>query len=209
MATKTPLEGSIELILGPMFSGKTQELQRRLRRHKRANSKIVLLRPSTDNRQGTSPILTTHDKDGGHMKGTFVDAHGLLSFKIPDGTSVIGIDEGQFFFDMVDFCFRKAKEGYIIIVAALDSDYLCRPFTLENTHRITDLVAYASKVDKLCSVCKICHKDAPFSRRLGDETGTVLTGGDGNYIAVCLKCYFLPIDIVKESLPNLINDDDE
>jgi len=172
--------GEIQLILGPMFAGKSTELIRRVRRYQVARRKVVVVKPQIDDRYGSSGVVT-------HDRLTFPGlAPGSLS-EVQDqlmGCDVIGIDEGQFFSDIVEACEALAKAGKTVIVAALDGTYQRRPF--ENISR---LISVADTVEKLLAVCHICSGVAPFSARLTGEPGDVLIGGEDKYVAVCRGCW--------------------
>ncbi|AXN74887.1 thymidine kinase [Akhmeta virus] len=171
--------GHIQLIIGPMFSGKSTELIRRVRRYQIAQYKCVIIKYSNDNRYGTG--LWTHDKN---------NFEALEATKLCDvlnaitDFSVIGIDEGQFFPDIVEFCERTANEGKIVIVAALDGTFQRKPF-----NNILDLIPLSEMVVKLTAVCMKCFKEASFSKRLGVETEIEIIGGNDMYQSVCRKCY--------------------
>ncbi|WCS73387.1 thymidine kinase [Buffalopox virus] len=171
--------GHIQLIIGPMFSGKSTELIRRVRRYQIAQYKCVTIKYSNDNRYGTG--LWTHDKN---------NFEALEATKLCDvlesitDFSVIGIDEGQFFPDIVEFCERMANEEKIVIVAALDGTFQRKPF-----NNILNLIPLSEMVVKLTAVCMKCFKEASFSKRLGEETEIEIIGGNDMYQSVCRKCY--------------------
>lgn len=108
----------------------------------------------------------------------------------------IGVDEGQFFPDIVDWSEMQANSGKVVIVAALDGDYMRRPFG-----QILDLVPMAEDVTKLSAVCMNCHQPASFSQRMitAGSVGTVDIGGAEKYRAVCRRCYFTPSDLASPS----------
>jgi thymidine kinase len=194
--------GHIELIVGPMFSGKSTELLRRVRRYQCADEACVVVRYENDDRyDASSPESGETSGDGviGDIKP--VATHDR-DFSVPDETvsasrlqdiwdepavaraSVVAIDEGQFFPDVVTACERWANAGKVVIVAALDGTFQRRPFdTMQN------LISVSEYVTKLQAVCMVCHRDAAFSRRLGDETQIEVIGGADKYEAVCRKCY--------------------
>jgi len=100
---------------------------------------------------------------------------------------VIGIDEGQFFPDLVEVCEKLAAAGKTVLVASLDGTFQRKPFG-----RTLELIPMAESVTKLQAVCMICFRDAAFSRRLGDETAIEVIGGADKYVAVCRECFFKP-----------------
>jgi len=175
----TKRSGRIELIIGPMFAGKTSELLRRLERHVYAKRNILTIFSQKDT------IKKTHcgeEKSGGVYLTNLLD----IKTDILEKCEVIGIDEGQFFPDLVDFCELCAnKYGKIVIVAALDGDFKRNPFG-----QTCDLISKAERVDKLKAVCMICKdKDAAFSKRTSNETNVEVVGGSDIYLACCRQCY--------------------
>eukprot|EP01121_Diplochlamys_sp_Union-15-3_P020076 TRINITY_DN7713_c0_g1_i1.p1 TRINITY_DN7713_c0_g1~~TRINITY_DN7713_c0_g1_i1.p1 ORF type:complete len:198 (-),score=21.36 TRINITY_DN7713_c0_g1_i1:6-599(-) len=178
------MEGEIQLILGPMFSGKSTELLRRIRRFTIAKRKCLVLKHNKDIRY-TAEALSTHDR----QEFVAVPCDKLLPLvdnKITDEYSVIGIDEGQFFSDIVQFCEQMANEGKTVIVAALDGTFERKPFG-----QVLQLIPLAESVVKLNAVCMICLATASFSLRLTRDKEVVQIGGTESYIAVCRKCYHL------------------
>ena len=124
--------------------------------------------------------LSTHDK----QMIPAVNANNLKDVHNTGSFSVIGVDEGQFFSDVVEFCEAMANRGKIIIVAALDGTFERKPF-----RSILDLVPLAESVVKLTAVCNICHREAAFTKRIGNETEVEIIGGTDKYMAVCRRCY--------------------
>lgn len=169
----------LTVIAGPMFSGKSSELIRRLQRYQIAKKKIEVFKPVIDTRYAI-------DKISSHCGVQFnaVPANGVISGICTD-TEVIGLDEVQFFSrPIVDFCLQHALRGIHVIVAGLDLDYKEEPF--EVTMR---LMALADEVVKLNAVCMSCGRPACRTQRLmaGDER--VVIGGSEAYEARCLMCY--------------------
>tara|TARA_R110002050_G_scaffold140449_4_gene265252 strand:- start:256 stop:762 length:507 start_codon:yes stop_codon:yes gene_type:complete len=111
----------------------------------------------------------------------------LASFTEADDFDVIGIDEGQFFPDVVEFTEDMANRGKVVIVAALDGTFQKQPFGT-----VLNLVPLAESVVKLSAVCMMCHQRASFTRRLGNETQVELIGGTDKYLSVCRKCFSRP-----------------
>ncbi|RNA40085.1 Thymidine cytosolic [Brachionus plicatilis] len=176
-------KGQIQLILGPMFSGKTTELIRRMRRYETANHKCMVIKYEKDNRYDDTDAISTHDK---HMYSANVKTSCLLDQEFSAlKYSVIGIDEGQFYKDVVEFCEKMANMGKIVIVAALDGTYQRKGFG-----SILELVPLAESIVKLTAVCMYCYNDAAFTKRKGNETQIELIGGKESYLAVCRTCYF-------------------
>jgi thymidine kinase len=173
-----PYGGWIELILGPMFSGKTTELMRRIRRLKVARKRCLIIKYHKDIRYSLEKACT---HDGAEIDA--VSANNLSEIETED-YDVIGIDEGQFFKDIVPFCDKQANIGKIVIVSALDGTFQRKPFGF-----ILELIPMAERVTKLTAVCVRCGFEAAFSKRLGNETEVEVIGGSEKYEARCRKCY--------------------
>ncbi|RZF40272.1 hypothetical protein LSTR_LSTR015115 [Laodelphax striatellus] len=180
--------GQIQVIFGPMFSGKSTELIRRMKRYRNANYRCLMIRYAKDMRYSEDSV-STHD--GQQVKAML--ATELSKFNSWSAVDVIGIDEGQFFPDVVEFSEKAANLGKIVLVAALDGTYQRTGFS-----NILTLVPLAEKVDKLTAVCMSCFKDAAFTRRIGCEKEVELIGGAEKYMAVCRDCYRLE-HVVKQS----------
>ncbi|GFT45675.1 thymidine kinase, cytosolic [Nephila pilipes] len=173
-------KGHIQVIFGPMFSGKTTELIRRLKKYQIANHKCLIIKYPHDTRYCEKEICT-HDK----LTLDAVSVSALSDLKCQaENYSVIGIDEGQFFPDVVSFAEEIANNGKIVIVAALDGTYQRKGFS-----DILHLVPLAESVLKLTSVCMICYEDASYTKRIGNETQLEVIGGTDKYMAVCRSCY--------------------
>uniref|UniRef100_A0A915A9Z3 Thymidine kinase, cytosolic n=1 Tax=Parascaris univalens TaxID=6257 RepID=A0A915A9Z3_PARUN len=181
MKSHSPSCGRIELILGPMFSGKTTEMLRRYNRHALAGRECRVIKYRGDTGHDVNKLVT-HDRlmhDGvitTHIANVFDE---LLAYK------VIAIDEGQFFPDITEYCERLANMGKIVIVAALDGDYSRKEFA----SKVLDLCPLAEKVCKLRAVCKECGNDASFSRRTTGQKNQEIIGGIETYRATCRACY--------------------
>lgn len=180
-------KGQIQVILGPMFSGKTTELMRRLKRYQFANHKVLIVKYQKDTRYDKGANIATHDD----QKMSAVSCLSL-SFLLESDTcidinnySVIGIDEGQFFPDTVSFTERMANEGKTVIVAALDGSYQRTGFG-----DILNLIPLSESVIKLTAVCMMCFDEASFTKRIGNEKELEVIGGAEKYMAVCRRCYF-------------------
>lgn len=173
--------GWIEVICGSMFSGKTEELIRRLKRAKIANQKVEIFKPGTDTRYDTQNVVS-HDANS--ILATPVD-HSSKILDLVEGISVIGIDEAQFFDDgITEVCELLAIKGVRVIVAGLDMDYKGKPFG-----PMPHLLAVAEYITKVHAICHHCGNLATHSYRLSDETGTVLLGEKDRYEARCRTCY--------------------
>lgn len=175
--------GHIQVILGPMFSGKTTELMRRMRRFQVANHSCLMIKYAGDDRYNDE-CISTHDRQ--ITAATSVRTLSKLTKSVAD-FGVIGIDEGQFFPDIVEFCEEMANMGKTVIVAALDGTFQRQPFG-----HVLNLIPLAESVVKLQAVCMVCYKDAAFTKRLGMEKKVEIIGGADKYMAVCRTCYNLP-----------------
>ncbi|KAG7491193.1 hypothetical protein MATL_G00000370 [Megalops atlanticus] len=172
--------GQIQVIFGPMFSGKSTELMRRVRRFQIAQYNCLVIKYAKDTRYSDTG-MATHDK----YTMEAVSANRLRDVrKLALDASVIGIDEGQFFPDTVEFCEEMANRGKTVIVAALDGTFQRKPFG-----NILSLVPLAESVVKLNAVCMQCFKEAAYTKRLGEETEVEVIGGADKYHAVCRACY--------------------
>lgn len=177
-------EGSVEVITGSMFSGKTDELIRRLRRAKIARQKIQVFKPSVDTRYGTGKV-TSHA--GTEFDATPVmDAGAVLDHLAPD-TTVVAIDEAQFFDGgLPSVVQRLADRGLRLIVAGLDTDFRGEPFG-----PMPILMAQAERVDKLHAICMVCGDAASRTQRLVDgrparyDEPVVVVGASDLYEARC------------------------
>ena len=177
--------GSLEVIFGPMFSGKSTELQRRLRRHTVASRRVLVVKHAGDNRYdeqvGSTTSAVTHDLASMPALPT-KDLRNIDN--VSHNYDVIGIDEGQFFNDIAHYCEKWAQTGKTVIVAALDATFQRKPF-----NSILQLVPLAEKVTKLTAVCTDCAADAAFTARTTKETDVEVIGGSSSYKAVCRNCY--------------------
>ena len=180
-ATKGLRMGELQLILGPMFAGKSSELMRRARRYALASSRVLMVKYHKDTRYSEN-CVSSHDRV--IMEAvSCADLMGLLETVVD--YDVIGIDEGQFFPDLLEFCDKAADMGKIVIVAALDADFKRRPFG-----RVCELVPMAESVVKLTAVCGICKcAEASFTKRLGNEKAVEIIGGADMYKPCCRACY--------------------
>ncbi len=179
---KVDFSGRIEVIFGPMFSGKTTELIRRIRRYQIANKTCLLLKYKGDIRYDEEKeCVVTHDRGTWKAIPTLVLGDMLMECMCAD---VVGIDEGQFFPDLLEVCEHLANRGKIVIVAALDGTFQRRAF--ETTFH---LMSVAEEVVKLSAVCRQCHQHAPFSKRIGDDMRVELIGGADKYAALCRRCF--------------------
>lgn len=172
--------GQIQVIFGPMFSGKSTELMRRVRRFQVAQYNCLVIKYAKDTRYSDKG-MATHDKNT--MEA--VPATQLADLRhLALQACVIGIDEGQFFPDTVEFCEEMANKGKTVIVAALDGTFQRKAFG-----SILNLVPLAESVVKLNAVCMQCFQEAAYTKRLGAEKEVEVIGGADMYHAACRKCY--------------------
>lgn len=165
-----------------MFSGKTTELMRRLRRYQLATHRCLVVKYANDVRYD-SEGLATHDK----QILPAISATRLQDLKEAAlAYTIIGIDEGQFFPDTVEFAEDMANRGKTVIVAALDATFQRQGFG-----NILQLVPLAESVVKLSAVCMVCYQEGHYTKRTSTETALEVIGGSDKYIATCRKCYFL------------------
>lgn len=173
--------GSIEVICGSMFSGKTEELIRRLRRAEIARLDVEIFKPKTDNRYDEVAVVS-HDLNSIHS--TPVE-HSSAILLYGSNTQVVGIDEAQFFDDQLpDVCVTLANKGIRVIVAGLDMDFSGKPFG-----PIPALMSIAEEVTKVHAVCVKCGGPALFSYRLVENVNKVLIGEKESYEPRCRVCF--------------------
>lgn len=173
--------GWIEVVCGSMFSGKTEELIRRLKRARIANMQVEIFKPMIDTRYHVSNIVS-HNENA--VDATAVEKSSQI-LELVGNSEVIGIDEAQFFDqDIVDVCISLANKGKRVIVAGLDMDYLGKPFG-----PMPDLLAIANYVTKLHAVCIKCGGIASYSFRTSQENDQVVLGEKEHYEARCRNCF--------------------
>ncbi len=173
--------GWIEVICGSMFSGKTEELIRRLKRAKIANQKVEIFKPKIDTRYDEVKVVS-HDEN--FILAVPID-HSRKLLELSEGVGVVGIDEAQFFdSDLTDACQQLALKGKRVIVAGLDMDFKGRPFG-----PMPDLLAVAEYITKVHAICQHCGNLATHSFRLANEANTVMLGEKDVYEARCRTCY--------------------
>ena len=184
--------GAIEVICGSMFSGKSEELIRRLRRALIARQRVQIFKPAIDDRYGDEEIVSHSDlRIAAEIVRTPEDIERLLD----DRTEVVGIDEVQFFDNsIVDLCNRLANMGRRVLVAGLDQDYRGRPF-----EPVPQLMAISEYVTKTLAVCARCGASANRSQRLVAQGDRIVVGASGMYEARCRRC-FEP-DVRQLSIP--------
>jgi len=173
--------GWIEVICGSMFSGKTEELIRRLKRAKIANQRVEIYKPTKDDRYHETKVVS-HDENA--ISSTPVKESALI-LDVPPDVRVIGVDEAQFFDDRLpQVCETLALRGVRVIVAGLDMDFLGNPFG-----PMPSLLAMAEYVTKVHAICPHCGNLATHSYRLTAEQETVVLGEKDKYEPRCRICY--------------------
>lgn len=176
-----PRKGWIEVVCGSMFSGKTEELIRRLRRAKIANQKVAIFKPALDTRYHETEIVS---HNASSIVSTPIDFSMEILLQTAD-IDVVGIDEVQFFDEnIVEVCKKLADSGIRVIVAGLDMDYQGKPFG-----HIPHLLAVAEYVTKVNAICMQCGDLALYSHRKTGETSTVLLGEKEIYEPLCRVCF--------------------
>ncbi|MEO8502854.1 MAG: thymidine kinase [Acidobacteriota bacterium] len=174
--------GSIEAIAGGMFSGKSEELVRRLRRAVIARQKVQVFKPLTDSRHEPDRLVT---RDQRELKAQTVASSAELRSSLEWGVEVVGIDEAQFFDgDLPALVEELADAGLRVIVAGLDQDYLRRPFG-----PMPAILALAEYIDKMHAVCVLCGGPANYSQRIAGGDSQVQVGDNEAYEARCRRCY--------------------
>jgi thymidine kinase len=174
--------GWIEVITGSMFSGKSEELIRRIRRAEIARQKVQIFKPLVDDRFGAEEIVSHSDMK---LPSVAVGSAGEILERTLPSTEVVGIDEGQFFdASLVQVANSLADRGIRVIVAGLDQDYMGRPF-----EPMPQLLAVAEYVDKTLAICMRCGAPANRSQRLVAATDRVVVGGAHEYEARCRHCF--------------------
>ena len=173
--------GRIEVVCGSMFSGKTEELIRRMKRAKFAKQKVEIFKPSLDTRYSEGDVVS-HDRNS--IRSTSIDSSGSILLLASD-IDVVGIDEAQFFDNgLVEVCNELANRGVRVIVAGLDMDYKGVPFG-----PIPALCAIADEVTKVHAICVKCGALAYVSHRLVHNDKRVLLGEQDEYEPLCRECY--------------------
>lgn len=173
--------GWIEVICGSMFSGKTEELIRRLKRARIARQRVEIFKPALDQRYSDAEVVS-HDENA--IPSTPVDTAAQILLLAGDA-NVIGIDEAQFFdLDLVDVCQRLARSGKRVIVTGLDQDFRGQPF-----EPLPQLMAVAEYVTKLHAICVVCGAPANHSQRIVESEGRVLLGAKEAYEPRCRRCF--------------------
>ncbi|HLJ45360.1 MAG TPA: thymidine kinase [Bryobacteraceae bacterium] len=174
--------GWIEVICGPMFSGKSEELMRRLRRAMIARKRVQVFKPVIDTRYSADEIVSHGDI---RMKSEVVkDASEILS-RLDWRTQVVGVDESNFLGpELVDIASQLADTGKQVIIAGLDTDYMGRPFVPMPT-----LLTLAESITKTLAICMRCGNPAKHTQRLVESDDLIVVGAAGMYEARCRRCF--------------------
>ncbi|MBL7981760.1 MAG: thymidine kinase [Flavobacteriales bacterium] len=179
--SRTHRKGWIEVICGSMFSGKTEELIRRLRRAEFAKQQVEIFKPSVDTRYAEAEVVS---HDASSIRSTPVPNSSNLLLLASD-IEVVGIDEAQFFDDgLPEVCAQLAEQGIRVIAAGLDMDYQGRPFG-----PMPRLMAMAEYVTKVHAICMRCGDLANFSHRMTASQDLILLGETDSYQPLCRSCF--------------------
>ncbi len=174
--------GWLEVICGPMFSGKSEELIRRLRRSTIARKRVQVFKPVLDNRYAPDEIVSHSDL---RIKSLTVNAASEILDRLEIRTEVVGIDEANFLGpDLPEVANHLADMGKQVIIAGLDTDYLGRPF-----EPIPSLLALAEEITKTLAICMQCGGPAKFTQRLVESSELIVVGATGMYEARCRRCF--------------------
>ena len=177
-----PNQGWIEVIVGSMFSGKSEELIRRLRRAQIARQRVQIFKPQIDTRYSDDHIVSHSEM---RIPSVPVSSSRLLLEQVEPDAEVVGIDEGQFFdAELPAICNVLADQGKRVIVAGLDQDYLGKPF-----EPMPQLLAIAEYITKTLAICMVCGNPANHTQRLVASADRVLVGATGMYEARCRVCF--------------------
>ena len=174
--------GWIEVICGPMFSGKSEELIRRLRRAKIARKRVQVFKPELDDRYSKEEIVSHGDS---RMKSEVVTSASEILSRLDWRTQVIGIDEANFMgVDVIEIAQQLADTGKQVLIAGLDTDFMGRPFP-----PIPDLLALAESITKTLAICMRCGNPAKHTQRLVESEALIVVGAAGMYEARCRRCF--------------------
>ena len=174
--------GWIEVICGPMFSGKSEELIRRLRRAMIARKRVQVFKPAIDTRYSATEIVSHGDI---RMKSEVVSGAGEILKKMDWRTQVIGVDEANFMGpELIDAANQLADSGKQVILSGLDTDYMGRPFS-----PIPELLALAESITKTLAICMRCGNPAKHTQRLVESDDLIVVGAAGMYEARCRRCF--------------------
>lgn len=178
--------GWIEVIAGCMFSGKTEELIRRIRRAQIARQDVAIFKPKIDNRYSSNQIVSHSEA---RLQANVVERSSEILAAAKDA-QVVGIDEGQFFdMGIVDVAEELANEGKRVVIAGLDQDYRGKPF-----EPMPQLLAVAEYITKTLAICVVCGNPADRTQRTTSSNERVLVGAKDSYEARCRRCFEPPAE---------------
>jgi thymidine kinase len=174
--------GWLEVICGPMFSGKSEELMRRLKRANIARKRVQVFKPEIDNRYSSSEIVSHGDI---RMRSESINRAPDILAKLDWRTQVVGIDEANFIgIELIEVVNQLADSGKQVILAGLDTDFMGRPFA-----PIPDLLAYAEIITKTLAICMRCGNPAKHTQRLVESEDLIVVGAADLYEARCRRCF--------------------
>jgi thymidine kinase len=174
--------GWIEVICGPMFSGKSEELMRRLRRAMIARKRVQVFKPVIDDRYSHNEIVSHGDI---RMRSEVVTSAAEIVKSLDWRTQVVGVDEANFMGpDLIDVAGQLADSGKQVILAGLDTDFMGRPFS-----PIPELLAHAESITKTLAICMRCGNPAKHTQRLVESEDLIVVGAAGMYEARCRRCF--------------------
>jgi thymidine kinase len=174
--------GWIEVICGPMFSGKSEELIRRLRRAMIARKRVQVFKPALDDRYSETEIVSHGDL---RMRSEVVQKGGDILRTLDWRTEVIGVDEANFMgAELIDVANQLADSGKQVIIAGLDTDFMGRPFC-----PVPELLALAESITKTLAICMRCGNPAKHTQRLIESEDLIVVGASGMYEARCRRCF--------------------
>ena len=174
--------GWIEVVCGPMFSGKSEELIRRLRRAEIARQRVQIFKPAIDERYSEDHIVSHSDLK---IRSEAARTAEEVMLKVDLRTEVVGIDEVQFLGpEIIEGAIRLADMGKRVVIAGLDTDYLGRPF-----HPVPELLAIADEITKTLAICMQCGNPAKHTQRLVAKEDLIVVGAAGMYEARCRRCF--------------------
>ncbi|MBI4906508.1 MAG: thymidine kinase [Acidobacteria bacterium] len=174
--------GWIEVVCGPMFSGKSEELIRRLRRGMIARKRVQVFKPVLDDRYSHDEIVS-HGAQ--RLKAEVVDGARRILERLDWRTQVVGVDESNFYGeDLVEVAQQLADSGKQVIIAGLDTDYMGRPF-----HPMPELLCVAEAITKTLAICMRCGNPAKHTQRLVESNDLIVVGAAGMYEARCRRCF--------------------
>jgi thymidine kinase len=174
--------GWIEAICGPMFSGKSEELMRRLRRAVIARKRVQVFKPLIDQRYSSDEIVSHNDL---RMKSQVIQRASEILQQLDPRTEVLGIDEANFFGpELVEVATQLADGGKQVMIAGLDTDYMGRPFP-----PMPELLSLAESITKTLAICMRCGNPAKHTQRLVESSDLIVVGAGGMYEARCRRCF--------------------